>query len=83
METLVTHEIERKKDGSRIVRNFFFNSDKTNYLVKAQSYFTKDEKKQAKLSWKQNQKSLILFYLLYNLEHFLDLLQTVFLILLS
>jgi len=59
METLVTHEIERKKDGSRIVRNFFFNSDKTNYLVKAQSYFTKDEKKQAKLSWKQNQKLLI------------------------
>jgi len=59
METLVTHEIERKKDGSRIVRNFFFNSDKTNYLVKAQSCFTKDEKKQAKLSWKQNQKSSI------------------------
>lgn len=48
METMVTHEIERKKDGTKIVRNFFFNSDKTNYLVKAQSYFTKDEKKLAK-----------------------------------
>mgnify|MGYP003506086612 FL=1 len=52
METLVTHEIERKKDGSRIVRNFFFNDDKTNWLVKAQSYFTKDQKKQAKLQHK-------------------------------
>lgn len=52
METLVTHVIETKKDGSKIVRNFFFNSDKTNYLVKAQSYFTKDEKKQAKLTHK-------------------------------
>lgn len=41
-------EDKRKKDGTKIVRNFFFNSDKTNYLVKAQSYFTKDEKKLAK-----------------------------------
>ncbi len=49
METLVTHEIGRNRDGSKIVRNFFFNNDKTNWLVKAQSYFTKDEKKQAKL----------------------------------
>ena len=52
METLITQEIERKKDGTRIVRNFFFNNDKTNWLVKAQSYFTKDEKKQAKLNYK-------------------------------
>jgi len=52
METLVSHLIETKKDGSKIVRNFFFNEDKTNYLVKAQSYFTKDEKKQAKLNHK-------------------------------
>lgn len=55
METLVTHEIERKSDGSKIVRNFFFNDDKTNYLVKAQSYFTKDEKKQAKINHKASQ----------------------------
>lgn len=55
METMVTHLIETKKDGSKIVRNFFFNEDKTNWLVKAQSYFTKDEKKQAKLNHK-NQK---------------------------
>jgi len=54
MELLVSHLIETKKDGSKIVRNFFFNEDKTNYLVKAQSYFTKDEKKQAKLNHKNN-----------------------------
>jgi len=52
METLITHEIERKKNGNAIVRNFFFNNDKTNWLVKSQSYFTKDEKKQAKLNHK-------------------------------
>lgn len=55
MEILVSHEIERKKDGTKVVRNFFFNNDKTNYLVKAQSYFTKEEKKVAKLNHK-NQK---------------------------
>ena len=54
METMVTHLIETKKDGSKIVRNFFFNEDKTNWLVKAQSYFTKDEKKQAKLNHKNS-----------------------------
>ncbi|MFY8248241.1 MAG: hypothetical protein ACOVJ5_00890 [Gloeomargaritales cyanobacterium] len=56
METLVTHEIERKKDGTRVVRNFFFNDDDTNYLVKAQSYFTKHEKKVAKLKYKTENK---------------------------
>jgi hypothetical protein len=54
METMVSHLLETKKDGSKIVRNFFFNEDKTNYLVKAQSYFTKDEKKQARLNYKKN-----------------------------
>lgn len=52
METMVTHLLETKKDGTRIVKNFFFNDDKTNYLVKAQSYFSKDDKKQAKLNYK-------------------------------
>lgn len=52
METLVTHEIGRKSDGTKIIRNFFFNKDTTNYLVKAQSYFTKDQKKKAKLKAK-------------------------------
>lgn len=57
METLVSHVIETKKNGSKIVRNFFFNEDKTNYLVKAQSYFTKHEKKIAKLRHKANIKN--------------------------
>lgn len=52
MEVLVSHVIETRKDGSKIVRNFFFNEEKVNWLVKAQSYFTKDEKKQAKLNHK-------------------------------
>lgn len=56
METLVTHEIGRKKDGTRIVKNFFFNDDKTNYLLKAQSYFTKEEKRQAKINFKLTNK---------------------------
>jgi hypothetical protein len=56
MEILVTHEIERKKDGSKIVRNFFFNNDRTNWLVKAQSYFTKHEKKIAKIEHKNNKE---------------------------
>jgi hypothetical protein len=52
METMVTHVIEVKNNGSEIVRNYFFNNDKTNWLVKAQSYFTKHEKKVAKLNHK-------------------------------
>lgn len=54
METLVMHVIETKKDGAKIVRNFFFNNDNTNYLVKAQSYFYKDEKKTAKFNHSNN-----------------------------
>jgi hypothetical protein len=54
METLVSHVIETRKDGTKVVRNFFFNEDKTNYLVQAQSYFTKHEKKVAKLNHKYN-----------------------------
>jgi hypothetical protein len=54
MEQIVTHEIERKKDGTKIVRNFFFNKDKTNYMILANSYFAKDQKKQAKLNYKHN-----------------------------
>jgi hypothetical protein len=54
MEKLVSHEIDKKADGTRVMRNFFFNNDKTNWLVKAQSYFTKHEKKVAKLNHKYN-----------------------------
>jgi hypothetical protein len=56
METLVSHEIGRKKDGTKIVKNFFFNDDKTNYMTLAHSYFTKQEKKQAKADYKYANK---------------------------
>lgn len=56
MEILVTHELERKKDGTKRVRNFFFNNDKTNWLTKSQSYFTKHEKKLAKFEHKNNKE---------------------------
>jgi len=56
MERLVTHTIEEKRDGKKIVRNFFFNEDKTNWLEKAQSYFTKHQKKVAKLKHKNQIK---------------------------
>lgn len=50
----VTHEIERKPNGQKIVRNYFINDDDTNYMLKAHSYFTKEEKKIAKLNHKRN-----------------------------
>lgn len=39
-----------------INRNYFLYEDNINYLEKAQSYFTKDEKKQAKLNYKLKNK---------------------------
>ena len=54
MEVLVSHEVDKLPNGTKVMRNFFFNTDKTNYLVEAQSYFTKHEKKVAKLTHKAN-----------------------------
>ena len=34
--------------GSTLYKHYFFNGDSINYLVKAQSYFTKEQKKIAK-----------------------------------
>jgi len=56
METMVTHVIEQKANGSKIVRNFFFNNNKTNYMTLAHSYFTKKEKKRAKADYKYANK---------------------------
>lgn len=56
METMVTHVIEQRKDGSKVVRNFFFNSDDTNYMVLAHSYFSKEEKARAKRIYKSNNR---------------------------
>lgn len=52
METMVTHVIEQKANGSKVVRNFFFNNDKTNYMTLAHSYFTKKERRRAKADYK-------------------------------
>ncbi len=54
MELLISHTIEQRSNGTKIVRNFFINNDKTNYMKLAQSYFTKHEKKVAKLNYKAN-----------------------------
>ena len=48
MERFETVEIGVRLNGTKIVRNYFINDDYTNYLVKAQSYFTKEERKEAK-----------------------------------
>ena len=56
MEVEVVNEIGTRADGSKIIKRSFINNDKTNYLVKSQSYFTKTEKKIAKLNHKNNNK---------------------------
>jgi hypothetical protein len=53
MERMVTHVIEERSNGRKVVRNFFFNEDKTNYLVLAHSHFTREERKEAKLNYKK------------------------------
>lgn len=54
MEIFVQHELERKPDGTKVVKNYFINTDKTNYMTLAHSYFTKDEKKIAKYNHKNS-----------------------------
>ena len=54
MEKLITHEIEQKRNGVKIVRNFFINTDKKNYLTLAHSHFSKLDRKIAKLNYKAN-----------------------------
>ena len=53
MERFETRVLGTRADGTKIVRNSFINDDNTNYLVKAQSYFTKEEKKMAKHNYKK------------------------------
>lgn len=52
MEIQISHEVGTSVTGATLWRHRFINIDKTNYLVKAHSYFTKDERKEAKLNWK-------------------------------
>lgn len=52
MEKFITHVLEERKNGVKIVRNYFINEDKTNYMTLAHSYFTKLDRKLAKLNSK-------------------------------
>ena len=46
----ITHILEEKRDGTKLVKNFFLYPNEGNVLAKAQSYFSKSEKKEAKLN---------------------------------
>lgn len=48
----IMHILEEKRDGTKIVKNFFVHESQGNILANAQSHFTKDEKKEAKLNHK-------------------------------
>ncbi len=54
MERKLIQEIGRRSDGSSIVRVYFINDDNTNYLAKAHSYFSKNERKIAKFEHNEN-----------------------------
>ena len=51
---VITHVLEEKGDGKRIVKNFFLYPNQGNIMAKAHSYFTKQERKIAKLNYKAN-----------------------------
>lgn len=54
---VITEEIGKTIDGIRLVRNYFMYDDDTNYLLKAQSNFTKDERKEAKINHRKSLKT--------------------------
>ena len=56
MERLIQHEIEKLPNGGKIVRNYFINDNQGNPMQKAHSYFSKEERKLAKLNHKANIK---------------------------
>lgn len=49
----ITTEVGKTLSGRPLYRHQLFYNDNTNYLVKAQSYFTKAEKKAAKIKNKK------------------------------
>ena len=53
MET-IRHILEEKGDGTKIMRTFFLYPNQGNIMEKAHSYFTKHERKVAKLNYKAN-----------------------------
>ena len=56
----ITHILEEKRDGIKVVRNFFLYPNEGSILKRAQSYFTKSEKKEAKLNHRLSLRSSIL-----------------------
>lgn len=54
----ITHEIEIRKDGIRIVRNFFVHPKAIDWFGEISKDFTKDQRKQARLQHKQYLRSL-------------------------
>lgn len=52
MEKFITHEIEKKPNGSKIVRNFFICENKQNLIKETHKEFSKQQKKEAKLNFK-------------------------------
>jgi hypothetical protein len=57
MEIKDSIEVGRTNDGLPLYRHRFINSVTVDYMAKAHSYFTKEEKKLAKLNHKANIKN--------------------------
>lgn len=53
----ITHVLEEKRDGTKLVKNFFLYPNEGSILKRAQSYFTASEKKQSRLNDKLSLKS--------------------------
>lgn len=53
MEILIIEELGVRTDGTKIVKRLLINPEPRNVLKDAQSWFSKDEKKIAKLQHKE------------------------------
>jgi hypothetical protein len=63
---VITHVLEDKGNGTKIVKNFFLYPNEGNIMAKAHLYFTKDQKKTAKLNYKEKiyEREMLIQYLL-------------------
>lgn len=57
---IVSHEVGKSIEGKPMYRHQLIYDDNTNYLVKAQSYFTKEQKKIAKLNYRLNKRQALI-----------------------
>ena len=55
--TTITHEVERLSNGTKVVRNYFVFEMPIAILKNLQSEFSKDQKKQAKINYKNSLKN--------------------------